>query len=130
MSVESAAKWMEQAAEDLDVAEGCIGTAPGVACYLSQQCIEKSLKAILVFENIPLEYTHELGDIHDTLPQDWSVTNHTYEWKRITEWAITGRYPTGNRPTMKDSMYGTAAAREIYGMVADEMDERLHRGAA
>ena len=104
MSVVSAAKWMEQAAEDLNVAEGCIGTAPKTACYHSQQCIEKSLKAVLVFENTPLEYTHNLGDIHDGLPRDWSVTGHTYDWKRISNWVITGRYLSEDSPTMEDAI--------------------------
>ena len=66
MSVESAAGWMVRAVLDLDAAESRVGIEPELACCLSQQCIEKSLKAMLMFENISLE--HNLSNVHGVLP--------------------------------------------------------------
>ena len=126
MSVESAAEWMARAALDLDAAESRVGIDPELACYLSQQCIEKSLKVMLVFENIPLEYTHSLSNVHGVLPPGWSAINLTYDWERISEWAVTGRYPSDKRPTMEDAIYGTSAARRIYDVVSADMNKRLN----
>ncbi len=49
MSANQPQPWLDMAQEDLEVARQVLREDhPGHACFLSQQCIEKSLKAFLI----------------------------------------------------------------------------------
>ena len=56
-------RWFSQAAEDLRYAKYGLEAKPPFlkgACYNSQQCAEKVIKAFLVFKGITFQYTHDL----------------------------------------------------------------------
>jgi uncharacterized protein len=55
--------WLRYAEEDLEAAERMVagrGWAPRIACFHAQQAAEKALKAVLVHEGLPLQFTHNL----------------------------------------------------------------------
>lgn len=58
-----------------------------------QQCIEKSLKAVLIYENREVLHTHNLLETYGAISSDWSVKDVPCDLKRISTWVIIGRYP-------------------------------------
>lgn len=68
-------------------------------CYDAQQCVEKSLKAFLLFHQIKFRYVHDIGELLKTL----STNGVTYpdEFKdavTLTDYAVETRYPVISEP--------------------------------
>ena len=132
MGVSSASEWMRRAKNELKVAvRASPQETPEVVCYLTQQCIEKCLKSILVFENIPLPYTHDLEKIRKKIPSGWAVKDEPYDFRRITDWAVSGRYPISydkddniTLPDENDAKLGLRIANDIYKSVKSDMDAK------
>ncbi len=63
---EDVKKWIIKADHDLKVAKDELETnepATDIICFHAQQCVEKYLKAYLVFKNKPFRKTHNIGEI-------------------------------------------------------------------
>jgi len=59
-------KWLIKADEDLKVAKNEIETndpPTGAICFHSQQCVEKYLKAYLIYHNKSFRKTHDIAEI-------------------------------------------------------------------
>lgn len=124
MSVNSAREWMARARNDLNTAILCASSDPQLSCYLSQQCIEKSLKSTFIYQNVDVPHTHNLKELHAAIPDGWSVSNITqYDFGMISEYIITGRYPSGATLAKKDAIYGIDAARTIHESVKTDMKQ-------
>lgn len=84
--------WLKKSDSELARAQNCASVldADG-ACYNSQQSIENTLKAALVFENINPPHVHDLEALYNLLPSDWSVKNAPHDLERISEWNIAAR---------------------------------------
>lgn len=64
MNIEVARKWYKQALHDLEIAEKNIDIAGyDVSAFLSQQAVEKLLKAIYAIEGKKIPRTHYLDDL-------------------------------------------------------------------
>jgi HEPN domain-containing protein len=88
--------WLRYAEEDLDAAERMVeqtGFALRWACYLSQQAAEKALKAVLVAEQIPFPFIHELDKLRDLVPPHRRVARVEADLKGLSEWVNSARYP-------------------------------------
>ncbi|MCG9127720.1 HEPN domain-containing protein [Candidatus Poribacteria bacterium] len=118
-------EWIEFAEGDYSVAiENQQGDNPvfHVICFLSQQCVEKYLKALLQENNIPFRRTHDLNEllnlILSTYPS-WKA------WKNklpsLTTHAVDTRYPS-DLPTETDA----EKAMEICNMVRDAIRTELN----
>ena len=90
-------EWIEKAEGDFNAAEQLhYGTNPvyHVICFLTQQCVEKYLKAWLQENNIPIQRTHNLNDLLDlilpTIPA-WRVWQN--DLSTLTKHAVDSRYP-------------------------------------
>jgi len=62
MNTETVRKWILKAENDLKIAKDEIQTedpATDAVCFHAQQCVEKYLKAFLVFNNKEIRKTHE-----------------------------------------------------------------------
>lgn len=69
-------------------------------------------------------HTHNLKELHGAVPDGWSVSNITqYDFGMISEWVITGRYPSGATLTKKDAIYGINAAQAIHESVKTDMKQ-------
>ena len=91
-------EWVEFAEGDYSVAkENLHGQNPiyHVICFLAQQTTEKYLKAWLQEYNIPIQRTHDLVGLLDsitpTIPK-WSVWKT--ELRKLSEHAVDTRYPS------------------------------------
>jgi HEPN domain-containing protein len=89
------------ARELIGIAEGDLESAkallaanrgrPENICYHSEQCVEKSLKALLVHFEKSVPITHDLGVITERVNQFLSIEIHA-DLTSYTEFATTRRY--------------------------------------
>ncbi len=118
-------EWIEFAEGDYTVAiENQRGENPvfHVICFLSQQCVEKYLKALLQENNIPFRRTHDLNELLNLiLPiyPSWST------WKNqlpsLTTHVVDTRYPS-DLPTETDA----DKANEVCNMVREAIRTELN----
>lgn len=118
---QEAEKWLAKAKSDLRVAKMAFEDAEPeyhLSCYLSQQCAEKALKALLIRLGIKFAYKHDLeylvGILH---PEDQAwFDDMGLEW--LTDWATEGRYP-GDVPeaTRDDAQRAIEMAENVYDKV-------------
>lgn len=79
---------------DLESAKALIDAnrgRPENICYHAEQCVEKSLKAILVHLEKPVPVTHDLGIITERVNQFLPLEVHA-DLTLYTEFATTRRY--------------------------------------
>ena len=94
----------EYAFELLKIAEGDLETTKVLLsasigrkeniCFNAQQVIEKSLKAILCFLELPVPFTHNLDILIDRLPKGMTL-NGSDNINELTEYATIRRYEEG-----------------------------------
>lgn len=114
-------KWLDRAKSDLRVAKMAFKDMEpefGLTCYLSQQCAEKSLKALLIKLNIRFSYKHNLDYLVAILPDKYEEMFSKMEMEWLSDWITEGRYP-GDYPgaTRDDANKAIQMAEEIYNMV-------------
>jgi len=117
-----AEKWLGKAKSDLRVAKMALEDAEpehDLACYLLQQCAEKSLKALLIKLGIRFSYKHDLDYLAGLLPPDKQMLFVDIELAWLTDWGVTGRYPVNMAAaTENDARRALQIARNIYDIVA------------
>jgi HEPN domain-containing protein len=92
-------QWLAFGVEDLHLARHGLGLKSQcpyrLIAYHAQQCVEKHLKAYLVFHQVDFPYTHNIARLLELCDQNTS-TNWVEELKQaeeLTPFAITTRYP-------------------------------------
>jgi HEPN domain-containing protein/predicted nucleotidyltransferase len=109
--------WLRYASEDLDAAERMVegrGWAPRIACFHAQQAAEKALKAVLVHEGMPLQFTHNLELLRDLIPEGRRSAGVEGDLRRLSTRAVVPRYPgPGPDATAKEAREEVALARAI-----------------
>jgi HEPN domain-containing protein len=115
MSVSLPQQWLDRAAEDLVVArlvlrEGHIAHT----CFLSQQCIEKALKAYLIAKANEYPRTHGLVTLLDLC----ASLNPTFdqfhdECATIDQYYVPTRYPDGIPGGLPSGMPDETEAKEV-----------------
>lgn len=97
-------QWIEKARHDLGIAETLVlyhsPYTDGI-CFHAQQAVEKLLKAMLVFFDIPFKKNHNLVYFGDLLSEKVTITDNLYEqFEILEEYAVEIRYPdAGIEPT-------------------------------
>ncbi|MGD9156181.1 MAG: HEPN domain-containing protein [Bacillota bacterium] len=62
-------------------------------CYLVQQSVEKSLKALLILLKISIIKTHDLDLLVNKLPQEFKEKFDSFDLSWLSEWSVEARYP-------------------------------------
>jgi HEPN domain-containing protein len=93
--IEDVLLWVKKAEDDFISAEILIkgGGAPSVICFLCQQTVEKYVKALLVYMDIAVLYTHELDALADLLPEEMDFREKIGGFSELTYYAVDARYP-------------------------------------
>lgn len=110
--------WIQKAESDLKTARlvlrvGEEGPADTVAFH-AQQCAEKYLKALLVFEGIDFPKTHDLDALIGLLPVKYTIPLSVEEQRTLTSYATVTRYPGDYEPvTLADARRAVALARRV-----------------
>lgn len=95
----------EYAFELLKIAEGDLETTQVLfnsplgrkenVCFNAQQVVEKSIKAVLCYLEIPLPFTHNLDILLDRVPENLQIAGSEH-FNELTEYATIRRYEEGN----------------------------------
>lgn len=115
-------KWLIKAKSDLRVANMAFkDSIPEYchACYLSQQCAEKSLKALLIWLDIKFSYKHQLDYLAELLPEEYQVHFEEMDVEWFNDWVTEGRYPGDySEATKGDAKKAIEMAEVIYELVS------------
>ncbi|MCQ3938974.1 MAG: HEPN domain-containing protein [Chloroflexi bacterium] len=131
MNPDDAKIWLRFAESDLRAARTLLESGeffPRQVCFFAQQCGEKALKAILVFEDVFFPKNHDLDRLRDLIPDSWKVKKKFPDLAELTVWAVESRYP-GHSP---DATEGEARdtlrlAEALFNAISAELDERIQQ---
>lgn len=118
------ARWVRYAEDDLKVSGLILNhdQVPRAACFNARQCAEKSLKASLVFLQIPFPKTHDLNRLRDLLPRGWDVKEDFPDLAELSAWAVEPRYPGDViEATRQDAQTAVEQARSIYETTIEDL---------
>jgi HEPN domain-containing protein len=91
-------EWLHKADNDLLTATHMltlgVDCPTDTVCFHAQQCIEKYIKALLVFRATAFPKTHDLAVLRGLLPPRLRPALARKDQKRLTEYATTRRYPS------------------------------------
>jgi len=101
---------------------------PRQICFLSQQCAEKAIKAILIYEEVDFPKNHDLDRLRDLVPNGWKVKKQFPDLAELTIWSVESRYP-GDMP---DALEHEAReilqlAESLFNTVSAELEERIQQ---
>lgn len=90
-------QWMDYADEDLRLAEHALEIESGCPCrliaYHAQQCVEKYLKAFLVYHREDFPYTHNISALLELCEKHADWADSIEQAETLTPYAVTARYP-------------------------------------
>lgn len=99
-------QWMDYAEEDLRLAEYALQMGSGCPCrliaYHAQQCVEKYLKAFLVYQRQDFPYTHNISALLELCRNHADWTDLLQAAEILTVYAVTTRYPGEDEPVSLD----------------------------
>jgi len=88
--------WLKQAQSNLNMAR-LVTDFDGIrledVCFQLQQCVEKSLKGLLVFLNEQPPKTHSITLLLDLLENYLTIPDYIKEAIDLNDYAVTYRYP-------------------------------------
>jgi HEPN domain-containing protein len=113
-----AQEWVEKAEHDLTAAAFTLRMGADcptdTVCFHAQQCVEKYLKAALVWQGTPFPKTHDVWEILLLLPEAIRPALAPEEARRLTEYATVTRYPGDYEPiTLAEARRAVSLARRI-----------------
>jgi HEPN domain-containing protein len=116
-----ARRWIAKAEEDLAAAERLLSlddSLAAVACFHSQQAVEKLLKALLVFAGVPFARTHDVIQLVQMLPHDLAPSIPLADLAPLNRYAVEARYPTGEEAlTGGEARAAIAVSRRVRAAV-------------
>jgi HEPN domain-containing protein len=124
--------WIEKAESDLKNARLVLGAAEDcpadTVAFHAQQCAEKYLKALLVFEGIDFPKTHDLDALIGLLPGTHTIPLSVEEQRRLTSYATVTRYPGDYEPvTLANARRAVALARRVRKYVRSVLPREVLR---
>lgn len=132
MNPNEAKRWINYSESDLRAAHFLLESQqffPLQICFLAQQCAEKAIKAILVFEEADFPRIHDLDRLRDLIPsKGWKVKEQFPDLAELTIWAVESRYP-GNMPdiTGHEARETLRLAEAVFNTVSVELQERIQQ---
>lgn len=95
-------QWIEYADEDLRLAEYALRMESGcpyrLIAYHAQQCVEKYLKAFLVYHRQDFPYTHNISALLELCRKHSDWMDSLSQAETLTAYAISARYPGEDEP--------------------------------
>lgn len=90
-------EWTAKAENDLTTAAHTLKLGKDcptdTVCFHSQQCVEKYVKALLVWREIRFPRTHSIADLLRLVPLGIRPELSPEEQERLTDYATVARYP-------------------------------------
>jgi HEPN domain-containing protein len=111
-------EWIGKAENDLTTAVHTLTLGKecptDTICFHAQQCVEKYIKALLTFRSIPFPKTHDIKALRTLLPPKLRPKLDRKTQMRLTDYAVTLRYPGLEPPIpLAEARSAVAAARQV-----------------
>ncbi len=128
--IEVVGQWVLKAESDLKTAAVLLRIKrecpTEVICFHAQQCVEKYIKALLVLNAIEFPRTHQIGVLLTLVPIQIRPTLTPEEQERLTEYAVTTRYPGDYDPISHEEARQTVQiARRLRNQVRRRLPEAI-----
>ena len=127
-------EWVTKAENDLEnavrVRRSGADCPTDTVCFHAQQCVEKYLKALLVWKSIPFPRTHSIRDLLTLAPPNLRPAIEESQQDRLTEYATVTRYP-GDYETISlpEARRAIALARRVRRAIRRHLPRQaLRRG--
>ena len=123
---EETTRWLRYAQDDLASAELLLASnsaPPRHACLFAQQAAEKAIKCILVFLEMPVPKTHDLGFLQRCLPNGMrAYLLPENELDNLSFWAVESRYPgEETEAESRDAEVAIATAHRVLDAVEADL---------
>ncbi|MEI7989561.1 MAG: HEPN domain-containing protein [Chloroflexota bacterium] len=122
--------WIERAEEDYTLARTSLQRKKPLlngAVFHAQQCVEKYLKALLVFHQLPFPKTHDLAALGDLCLQIGVIVPINEDsLQRLSAYAVEARYP-GEQPSMEDAKDAIETVKSVRGFVRKYLRQHKYR---
>ena len=123
-----ARQWVAKAENDLKNAAHTVrlktDCPTDTVCFHAQQCVEKYLKALLVLNGIDFSRTHQISTLLALLPAQVRPSLTREEQDRLTEYAVTTRYPGDYDPiSREEAQAAVQLARRLRNQVRRRLPE-------
>jgi HEPN domain-containing protein len=120
--------WLARAQADVQGAEIALAGRPLITehvCFHSQQTVEKSLKAFLVYHGVEFPWIHQIGPLLNLcIEQDESFAALATTAVPLTEYAVRFRYPFfGPPPSLEQARAALTTARDVFAFVVARLPE-------
>jgi HEPN domain-containing protein len=110
-------EWAEKAEHDLLTASHMLGLGrrcpTDTVCFHAQQCIEKYIKAAMVWRDIEFPRIHDIAVLLSALPRDLRPDLIPAEQERLTHAATRLRYPGADNPSLAEARQAVRSARAV-----------------
>jgi len=121
-------QWFEIAADDLEVAKGCLEKYHppklAISCYHTQQSAEKSLKGFLTYCDIEPPHTHNLIELCKTCMEKDNTFSEILELcVSINPYSVITRYPKEKEITEYMTSTAIKQAQEVYNFCLAKIPE-------
>lgn len=132
MSVrEEVIDWIEEAKVDLKRAERSLSEGDySLSCYMSQQAIEKSFKALLIFKKrVRPPHVHDLTTLYSEISDVFQLPRELEErLPEISQYYVTSRYPNAGitRPSKSFNIRQAERALEVAKFVVEKATELIY----
>ena len=129
MNEDTVKKWIMKADNDLKIAKDELGVENPVTdmvCFHAQQCVEKHLKAFLIFNGREIPRTHDIAHLIALcaeLDPEFENLNRV-EVVALTDYAVEARYPEDFYfPDIEEAMKAVKIAEEVKSFVSRKLKE-------
>ena len=121
-----AERWLMFAREDLPMAEAALSQKIyNQACFHAQQCVEKSLKALIALHGQRTPRSHSISELLALLPDKW-LPDSADDLSDLDDYYIPTRYPDAlpgslpeGLPGKDDAERAVAVTRRVLEQVAN-----------
>ena len=93
-------------------------------CFHAQQCVEKMVKAAMLFEGKNIIQTHDLGLLINNLSSGWDIKTLISNMINLTKYAVSGRYPVSDKILQNDAKEAYDLAQRAYDSVMADLRSR------
>jgi HEPN domain-containing protein len=125
-------EWIEKAENDLKNATHTLTLGAGgptdTICFHSQQCVEKYLKAFLVWMGIDFPKTHDIEALVSLTPDRYKPEISIQDQRRLTAYATMARYPGGHPPIrLNEARQAVKLARRLRRAIRGHLPREVVR---
>jgi HEPN domain-containing protein len=96
-----------------------------IVAYHAQQCVEKILKAYLVYQKVKFPYTHDISELMDLCEKTADWVEEIQDAKSLTLYASTLRYPGQDiKLTKEEAIHTVEIADHVFDVVRNALNEK------